>query len=72
MKLWISPNETVVTLLLLLNSGAGLVYIALKLNGNREKKELVFMVIFYSTVLFMEAKCGNHWLTRYTAEPWPG
>lgn len=72
MKLWISPNETVVTLLLLLNSGAGLVYIALKLNGNREKKELVFMVIFYSTVLFMEAKCENHWLTRYTAEPWPG
>ena len=64
MKLWISTNKTVVTLLLLLNSGVGLVYIALKLNGNREKKELVFMVIFYSTVLFMKAKCENNWFSQ--------
>ena len=63
-KLWISTNKTVITLLLLLNSGVGLVYIALKLNGNRERKELVFMVIFYSTVLFMKAKCENNWLSQ--------
>ena len=64
MKLWISTNETVITLLLLLNSEVGLVYIALKLNGNRERKELVFMVIFYSTVLFMKAKGENNWFSQ--------
>ena len=64
MKLWISTNETVITLLLLLNSEVGLVYVALKLNGNRERKELMFMVIFYSTVLFMKAKCENNWFSQ--------
>ena len=64
MKLWISTNETVITLLLLLNSEVGLVYIALKLHGNRERKELVFMVIFYSTVLFMKAKGENNWFSQ--------
>ena len=36
--------DYITTLLLLLDSGAGLVYIAL--NGNKEMKELVFMTIF--------------------------
>lgn len=49
---------------LLLNSGADLVYLALTLNGNRERKELVFMIVFYCIVVFIKAKCENNWFSQ--------
>lgn len=42
-KLWLNTNEIVITLLPLLNSGTGLDCTVLELNGNKERKELVFM-----------------------------
>ena len=55
-KPWLNTNEMIITLLPLLNSGAGLVYIALTQNGNGERKELVFMIISYCTMVFIKAK----------------
>lgn len=42
-KPWVNTNEIKITLFLLPNSGAVLVYVALKPDGNREGEEL-FMI----------------------------